>query len=128
LKKTCSQVKAWNQKYEDYLEIKIENDTEGVMQDTHWASGLFGYFPSYALGNIYSGQILAALTRDKPSWQSQLSEGKLDVANEWLKTHIHSLGSLYDPEELIEKATGNQIDSKPFLDYLNKKYSNLYGF
>ncbi len=119
---------AWNQKYADYLELKIENDTEGVMQDTHWASGLFGYFPSYALGNIYSGQILAALTRDKPSWQSQVSEGKLDVANDWLKTHIHSLGSLYDPEELIEKATGSRIDSKPFLEYLNKKYSSLYGF
>ncbi len=119
---------AWNQKYAEYLDVKVENDTEGVMQDTHWASGLFGYFPSYALGNIYSGQILDALTRDHPTWQSQLAEGKLGTVNEWLKTHIHSLGSLYDPQELIEHATESQIDPKPYLDYLGKKYSQLYGF
>ena len=62
----------------DYLGVKVENDAEGVMQDTHWASGLFGYFPSYALGNIYSGQITAALTKDLPDWRNQLAEGKLE--------------------------------------------------
>ena len=119
---------AWNQKYEEYLSVKIENDTEGVMQDTHWASGLFGYFPSYALGNIYSGQILTALTQEKPDWPSLVSEGKLEVVNGWLKTNIHSLGNLYDPQELIEKVTGTKIDSKPYLEYLGKKYSKLYKF
>ena len=68
----------WNQKYMDYLRVKINNDAEGVMQDTHWASGLFGYFPSYALGNIYSGQITAAITKDLPDWRNQLAEGKLE--------------------------------------------------
>ncbi|NIO37785.1 carboxypeptidase M32, partial [Candidatus Bathyarchaeota archaeon] len=58
----------WNQNYKDYLDVDIKNDAEGVMQDTHWASGFYGYFPSYTLGNIYSAQISAALEKDKPDW------------------------------------------------------------
>lgn len=119
---------AWNQKYMDYLGVKIENDSDGVMQDTHWASGLYGYFPSYALGNIYSGQITAAITKDLPNWQNQLALGKLEPVNTWLKTNIHSKGDLYDPEELIKRATGTKLDPQPYLQYLNKKYGNLYGF
>jgi carboxypeptidase Taq len=119
---------AWNQKYADYLNIKIENDSEGVMQDTHWASGLYGYFPSYALGNIYSGQIAAAITKDLPDWRVQLSEGKLGDVNSWLNKNIHNQGNLYDPEILIKRATGTNIDIQPYIQYLTKKYSNLYGF
>jgi carboxypeptidase Taq len=118
----------WNQKYADYLDVKVENDSEGVMQDTHWASGLFGYFPSYALGNIYSGQITAAVTKDAPEWRRELSEGKLELVNSWLKTNMHCKGNLYDPEELIKRATGTNLDSAPYLRYLNEKYGNLYGF
>jgi carboxypeptidase Taq len=118
----------WNQKYADYLDVKVMNDSEGVMQDTHWASGLFGYFPSYALGNIYSGQITSALTKDSPVWRRQLSEGKLELVNDWLKANIHCKGNLYDPEELIKQATGTNLDSTPYLQYLNDKYGELYGF
>lgn len=118
----------WNQKYKDYLGVQIENDSEGVMQDTHWASGLYGYFPSYALGNIYDGQILSALTKVAPDWQREVAEGKLDSVNTWLKENIHSKGDLTDPEELIKQATGTNLDSKPFINYLNKKYSHIYGF
>jgi carboxypeptidase Taq len=67
---------AWNQKYMDYLGVKIENDSEGVMQDTHWASGLFGYFPSYALGNIYDGQITAAITKGSARMARATCSGK----------------------------------------------------
>jgi len=98
------------------------------MQDTHWASGLFGYFPSYALGNIYDGQIIASLTKDLPSWQSQIKKGKLTSASRWLKSKIHSSSNLYDPEELMKKATGTSLDSEPYLKYLNEKYGSLYGF
>ena len=118
----------WNQKYADYLGVKVENDSEGVMQDTHWASGLYGYFPSYALGNIYSGQINDAIAKDVPDWRSHLAEGKLEDINTWLETNIHSKGDLYDPEELIMQATGTNLDSQSYLQYLNKKYGNLYGF
>jgi carboxypeptidase Taq len=118
----------WSQKYADYLGVKVQDDSEGVMQDTHWASGLYGYFPSYALGNIYSGQITAAVTKDLPSWRSQLAVGKLNRLNEWLKRNIHSQSDLYDPEELIKKATGRNLNSEAYLSYLNEKYSAIYGF
>jgi carboxypeptidase Taq len=118
----------WNQKYNDYLGVKVEDNSEGVMQDTHWASGLYGYFPSYALGNIYSGQIAAAITKDLPQWRSQLEQGKLGDVNEWLRTRIHAKGDLYDPKELVKKATGKTLDSGAYLEYLNEKYGGLYGF
>lgn len=118
----------WNQKYHDYLGVKILNDSEGVMQDTHWASGLYGYFPSYTLGNIYSGQITAAITKDKPDWRSQLSQGNLKGVDAWLKQNVYAYGNLYDPEELIKKATGKNLDSEMFLKYLRSKYGELCGF
>jgi carboxypeptidase Taq len=118
----------WNEKYSEYLGVKIEDDAEGVMQDTHWASGLYGYFPSYALGNIYSGQITEAISKSLPDWCSELAEGKLNLINNWLKTKIHLQGDLYDPEELIKKATGRTLDAQAYLKYLNTKYGKLYGF
>jgi carboxypeptidase Taq len=118
----------WNEKYMEYLGLKIQNDSEGVMQDTHWSSGLYGYFPSYALGNIYSGQITEALTKDLPGWRGQLAEGNLKEFNVWLKENIHRQSNLYDPEELIKKATGKNLDPQAFLRYLQGKYSLLYGF
>ncbi len=118
----------WNEKYEDYLGVKVENDSEGVMQDTHWASGLYGYFPSYALGNIYSGQITDAISKNCSYWRKQLAEGKLQHVNDWLKTNIHSQGNLFDPEELIRRATGRTLDTQPYLKYLNEKYGKLYKF
>jgi len=119
---------AWNQKYQKYLSVKVENDSEGVMQDTHWASGYYGYFPSYALGNIYSGQLLTALARDIQDWRSQLAQGNLEGIKGWLVKNVHSCGDLYDPADLIRRITGNDLDAGPYLGYLREKYSELYGF
>ncbi len=125
---TVSEVpQVWNEKYAEYLGVKVENDSEGVMQDTHWASGLYGYFPSYAIGNLYSGQITAAITKDLPDWRMDLTDGKLNRVKEWLTTNIHSQGDLYDPEDLIKKATGRNLEAKPYLQYLNEKYGRLYN-
>ncbi|RLI21832.1 carboxypeptidase M32 [Candidatus Bathyarchaeota archaeon] len=118
----------WNEKYEKYLGVKIENDSEGVMQDTHWASGLFGYFPSYALGNIYSGQLLAKMQKDIPEWKTQLAEGNFKQIKQWLIKNVHSYGNLYDPADLIRIITGEEIDVEHYLRYLNEKYARLYGF
>jgi carboxypeptidase Taq len=118
----------WNQNYKEYLGVEIENDSEGVMQDTHWASGSYGYFPSYALGNIYSGQILSAMEKDLKNWREQVAKGNVTKVKEWLVKNVHAYGNLYDPEELIRKITGKELDVKPYLNYLNRKYSKLYGF
>jgi carboxypeptidase Taq len=118
----------WNQSYTDYLDVKIENNSEGVMQDTHWASGGYGYFPSYALGNIYSGQILATMEKDLPNWRKQIEKGNFSPVKNWLVKNVHSHGNLYDPPDLIRKITGKELNVKPYLNYLNEKYSKLYGF
>jgi carboxypeptidase Taq len=118
----------WNQKYKDYLGLKIENDSEGVMQDTHWANGYFGYFPSYALGNIYGGQILSRMNKDMPNWRGLLVKGNFHDVKQWLIKNVYSYGSLYDPMDLLKKITGENINVKPFIDYLEAKYSKLYGY
>jgi len=118
----------WNQNYKEYLGVNIENDSEGVMQDTHWASGLYGYFPTYALGNIYSGQLLDALSGAVKDWRSQIAQGNLEGVRAWLTEKVHSLGDLYDPADLMKKVTGRKLDADPYLDYLREKYSVLYGF
>jgi len=118
----------WNQKYMDYLSLKIENDSEGVMQDTHWASGDYGYFPSYALGNIYSGQILSTMEKDIPNWREQITKGEFRNIKQWLTKNVYCYGNLYDPADLLKKITGEGINVKHYIDYLNSKYSNLYGY
>ena len=118
----------WNQSYKEYLGVDVENDSEGVMQDTHWASGLYGYFPSYALGNIYSGQILARMEKDLREWRNQISNGNFRDVRQWLIKNVHSQGKLYDPPDLIKRITGEGLSVKPYLNYLYEKYSKLYDF
>ena len=118
----------WNQKYKDYLGVKIENDSEGVMQDTHWASGSFGYFPSYALGNIYSGQILKAMEKDKPDWRKRLAKGDFNSIKKWLIKNVYAHGNLYDPADLLRKVVGQSINVKDYVSYLEGKFSKLYGY
>ena len=118
----------WNQSYKQYLGVNIENDSEGVMQDTHWASGLYGYFPSYALGNIYSGQILARMEKDISDWRKQLSKGNFHTIKQWLAKNVHSYGDLYDPADLTKKIVGEEISVKPYLNYLHEKFAKLYEF
>lgn len=117
----------WNEKYKEYLGLNIENDTEGLMQDTHWASGYYGYFPSYAIGNIYSGQILQAIKNKLNNYKNKIALGKFEEINHWLKQNVQSHGSLYDPNELIEKISGEKINAQPYLEYLNEKYQKLYN-
>ncbi len=118
----------WNDKYEEYLGIEIESDSEGVLQDTHWASGSFGYFPSYALGNIYSGQILAKMTKEIPEWKLQISKGDFKQTKQWLTDNIYAYGNQFDPFDFIRNITGEEVNVKPFLEYLDKKFSNVYGY
>jgi len=118
----------WNQKYKKQLGVNVENDSEGVMQDTHWASGFYGYFPTYALGNIYSGQLLDALAKDIPDWRRQIAIGNLRNIEGWLVKNVHSNGDLYEPADLIRRITGKKLDANPYLGYLQEKYSGLYGF
>lgn len=116
----------WNEKYADYLGVKVQNDSEGVLQDVHWAHGYFGYFPSYALGNIYCAQILSKLERDVDSCWQELEKGNFAPIRQWLIQNVHAAGNLYDPIDLLKKITGEGINPTHFADYLEDKYSKIF--
>jgi len=119
---------AWNERYLEYLGVEVRHDLEGVMQDTHWAGGSYGYFPSYALGNIYGCQILAMMEQDQPDWRDRVAAGSFEEVGRWLAEHVHRYGNLYDPADLIRVVTGEDLNIRPFLSYLDEKYSELYGY
>ncbi|RLI67923.1 MAG: carboxypeptidase M32, partial [Candidatus Gerdarchaeota archaeon] len=117
----------WNEKMEEYLGIEIENDAEGILQDTHYAWGLFGYFPTYALGSYYNAQFLKVLKKDLPTWEDQLREGKIQAILDWLNKNIRRVGKLYDPLDLVKRVTGEDFTAKYFVEEVKNKYTKLYG-
>lgn len=116
----------WNEKMDRFLGIKIENDSEGVMQDTHWANGYFGYFPDYALGNVYDGMLIEAMERRIPRWREALARGDFSPAFSWLRENICEKGNIMDSFDLVKTITGKDVDSQPFLRYLNEKMKPIY--
>ncbi|WP_430883720.1 carboxypeptidase M32 [Fusibacter sp. JL216-2] len=116
---------AWNEKMVSYLGIKPEDDAQGVLQDVHWADGLFGYFPSYALGTAYAAQIQNALS-EVVNIEESLVSGDFTPINQWLKEKIHKFGLTKSAEEVLEEATGRKFDAKYYTDYLESKYKKLY--
>jgi carboxypeptidase Taq len=112
----------WNARIHEYLGIEIEDDSEGVLQDTHWGSGLVGYFPTYLLGSVMSVQIWAAAERELGSLGESVRRGDFTPLREWLGEHVHSYGRKFLPQETLERATGSTIDPGPYLDYLEAKH------
>jgi carboxypeptidase Taq len=117
----------WNQKMEQFLGQKIENDREGVLQDTHWYGGAIGYFPAYVLGNIYNGQMWASIKKVQPNWQNSLKTGQFGPIRDWLKINVHQMGFWYDPVDLIKKITGEKPNAQYFINYLNEKFTSVFG-
>lgn len=116
----------WNEKYKEYLGVEPKNDAEGVLQDMHWSDGSFGYFPSYALGNLYGAQFLNKMLKDMPDMYNDIEKGNLNNIREWLKKNIHMHGSVYKPSQLIKGVTEEELNAKYFIEYLNDKYSKIY--
>lgn len=113
---------AWNSAYKKLLNIDVPNDKDGCMQDIHWAGGSFGYFPTYTLGAMAAAQFYAVAKRGCPEIQSEISNGNFNHLMTWLKENIHSKGSLYSPDELVNKVTGQGINVGFFKKYLQNKY------
>lgn len=118
--------KVWNEKYKEYLGVEPSNDAEGVLQDMHWADGSFGYFPSYALGNLYGAQFLNKMKKDMPNVENDIESGNLSTIHNWLKDNIHKYGAIYKPAELIKKVTGEELTSKYFIEYIDRKFGKIY--
>jgi carboxypeptidase Taq len=118
---------AWNAKMEEYLGIVPENDARGILQDTHWAIGYFGYFPSYTVGNMLSVQLFEAAVDKRPDIMPQMERGEFDALLDWLRENIHRHGKKYEPDDLISNATGYPPNTAPYLRYLRRKFGDLYG-
>lgn len=116
----------WNTKMNDYLGITPSNDSEGVLQDIHWSFGGLGYFPSYSLGNLYAAQILNKIKKDLPDFYESIEQGNFSVIQDWLRENIHQYGMLYTPNELIVKATGEELNADYLVQYLEEKYCKVY--
>ncbi len=112
----------WNQKYQDYLGITPHDSKTGFLQDVHWACGDFGYFPSYALGHIISSQIEQKLVKDLAPISELIAEERIPDITKWLKENIHQRAFTQDPSDLIKTVTGEELNTAPFLKYLENKF------
>jgi len=117
---------AWNACMEEYLGLTPPTDAEGVLQDIHWSSGLFGYFSTYALGNLISAQLWEKINKDIPALSEEIQSGKFSSLLNWLRLNIHSHGAKFKPQELVKRVTGSNIDSAPYVNYLRGKFGKIY--
>ena len=118
---------AWNARIKEYLGLTPPTDAKGVLQDVHWSSGYIGYFPTYALGNLLSVQLWEKLNGEIPDLEKQVERGEFGALLSWLRSHVHVHGGKFEPQELSRKITGSPIDPKPYIRYLEKKFSAIYG-
>ena len=119
--------KVWNSMFADWFGIEVPNDSLGCLQDVHWSCGAFGYFPTYTLGNLYAAQLTEKMEKDVGDISEIIKSGDWSSILSWLRENVHSQGMLYDPSELIERATGSPPSPEPFLNYVEEKYGLLYG-
>lgn len=117
---------AWNQKYRDYLDIEPPTDADGVLQDVHWSAALIGYFPTYALGNLYAAQFYAQAAKDVGPLDEQFERGEFASLLGWLREKIHRQGQCYSARELVETVTGQPLSHDWLIAYLREKYTSYY--
>ncbi|MBB6100084.1 carboxypeptidase Taq [Deinobacterium chartae] len=118
---------AWNAKMQDYLGITPASDAEGVLQDIHWSAGLIGYFPTYSLGNLLSVQLLEAARRALPDLDAHIAAGQFAPLMTWLRENVHRHGRKLLPRQITERATGEALTARYYVDYLWRKFGEIYG-
>ncbi len=118
---------AWNEKYQHYLGMTPPDDAQGCLQDVHWSFGGFGYFPSYALGNLYAAQFFAQADQDLGGLHDQFRRGEFRPLLDWLRENIHQHGQRYSAAELVQRVTGKPLSHQPLMDHLEAKFGPLYG-
>ncbi len=116
---------AWNKLYEEYLGLTPPDDARGVLQDVHWSEGLFGYFPSYALGSAYAAQFEAAMNKDFDV-KDAIAKDELGKIKDWLNDKIHKYGATKTPAQIILSATGEDFNPDYFINYLVNKFTDIY--
>jgi carboxypeptidase Taq len=118
----------WNRRMWEYLGIEVPDDTRGVLQDTHWASGSIGYFATYALGNLISAQLWEKVMDDLPDLPEELEQGEFGTLRDWLRERVHRHGRKFTSTEILERVVGSpRIDPEPYVRYLRRKLGEIYG-
>src|SRR5690606_33057656 len=118
---------AWNERIHDRLGVRPSNDAEGCLQDVHWATGSFGYFPSYSIGAVIAGQLYETLRSERPELDEEIAAGYFAGLFEWLRQNIHSHGARLSTPELIQNATGRPLTAAAWLRYAEAKYLEEQG-
>ena len=116
---------AWNTRFRELLGLDVPSDRFGVLQDSHWAVNLFGYFPTYLLGSVLSVQIWEKALAAIPDLEEQIERGEFDELHGWLRENLYALGAKFTPEETIRRVVGGPIDPEPYLRYLRGKLAAL---
>ena len=117
----------WNEHYKQYLGIEVPDDKRGCLQDIHWSHGSFGYFATYSLGSIYAAQFYAAIRRENPSLEEEISSGNTTRVSNWLQHNIYPHGRYYTSNDLCLNVTGEKLNSKYFIDYATRKFTHIYA-
>ncbi|MGE4610055.1 MAG: carboxypeptidase M32 [Paracoccaceae bacterium] len=117
---------AWNDNFKRDFGVEVPDAARGVLQDVHWSVGLFGYFPTYSLGNIYAGELFAQMQTVMPNLDEDFAKGDTSNALAWLGDNIHQKAHLAAPEQIIADAVGHAPTQKPLMDYLERKFTDLY--
>lgn len=118
---------AWNDRCQKLLGVVPSHDGEGVLQDIHWAWGEFGYFPTYAIGNLYSATLMIAAEREMPELWTAISAGNLTPLREWLNRNVHAWGRMHEAEAIVRASTGKALNTEDFIGYLKQKYEPIFG-
>ena len=116
----------WNEQYKKYLNVSVPDDLQGCLQDVHWSHGSFGYFATYSIGSLYAAQFFAAIKNQLPNLETEIAQGKTFSILEWLQINIYTHGAYYSSEQMCKNATGQTLNSSFFVDYVQKKYANIY--
>lgn len=116
----------WNEKFTQYFGITPDTSSNGCLQDVHWSAGLIGYFPTYALGNMYAAQFFNAAERELGNISQLIEKGEFSPLKDWLNQNIHQRGKLYRANRLVEVVTGESLSHEPLISQLQNKYNELY--
>lgn len=118
---------AWNDRFLADFGVAVDKPSNGCLQDVHWSVGLFGYFPTYTLGNVYAGCLNQAMRAACPGLDEQLAVGDTSAATGWLRANLQVHGGLYEPRDVVKRACGFEPEVGPLLDYLEAKFGEIYG-
>jgi carboxypeptidase Taq len=118
---------AWNDRFRADFGVQVDKPSNGMLQDVHWSCGLFGYFPTYTLGNVYAGCLVKALRAEVPGLDGMMAKGDVSAATGWLRDRLQRHGARYLPREVVTLACGFEPSEGPLLDYLEAKFGEIYG-